>query len=292
MSSGPYTPSNPFRPNTSDVSWVHDFLASGALDGPVRAAPNSPWVQSFQSMNLSDNHNLLTPDTPALVSQPAMVLNAFGFPEPNQNLMAPHQRRDYELFKQQKNLIRHAPDNAALPSPLVSKHYPEAMLSNLADNTEAALEAAFAHYDEDFQSAMDDFVEANPPEGRTAATREAFMSEMEWEQKWRRNKTNDDEFKEQTPRVAARRQKLRDLALEKAATETLSALCDIEDKSDSLKEKISNSTFADMVRRIAKGELIVQDNDLIDAHEQEKQDGQAELNEQDRTAEQKGKAPA
>lgn len=54
-------------------------------------------------------------------------------------------------------------------------HYPEAILSNQTENTEAALEAAFAHYDEDFQSAIDEFIEANPPDGRTEATREVFM---------------------------------------------------------------------------------------------------------------------
>lgn len=276
----------------SDASWVRDFLQSP--DTPARAASNTPWIQSFGSLSLHDSHGIPTPDAPVMVSQPAMIVNQFKVHQPNPNLMTPYQRRDYDLFIKESRLMEHAPENAAIPSPVVTKHYPEAILSNLADNTEAALEAAFAHYDEDFQSAMDDFIEANPPEGRTEANREAFMSEMEWEQQWRRS-TTDDEFKPQTDRITARRMHHRQLELENAARDILSDLSDLKEKSESLKEKLRNSTFADMISRIAKGEVIVQDNDLIDVAEQEKQEmqaDQAKLDEQANMAEQKGKGPA
>lgn len=183
----------------------------------------------------------------------------------NMGMVQPMTIARQQMLMHQMNaqgFLQHAPDGAVLPSPITSHHYPKEL--ELAATSNEALESAFAAYDQDFQAEMDNWVETHPPTGRDEARREAFMSEFEWEQAWKRENQVSETVATQDSEAIEKRKIMQDQELQKAAQDTLQAVNSGEEKSAELRRKIEQSAFVGLMGRLSSGEVAVNGNDLFD----------------------------
>lgn len=254
----------PPGPSAAGVSWAQDFQRM-QLGSQANANANAHGAirdqQQQQQMGVA----------PARPEQNHATLNHMGRSQPwimqpdSMGMVRPmniaqRQMGNYQMNAQ--NFLQHAPDGAVLPTPITSHHYPKEL--ELAATSNEALESAFAAYDQDFQAEMDNWVESHPPTGRDEARREAFMSEFEWEQAWKRENYASETVATQDPEAIAKRKIMQDQELQKAAQDTLQAVNGGEEKSAELRKKIEQSAFVGLMGRLSSGEVAVNGNDLID----------------------------
>lgn len=175
--------------------------------------------------------------------------------------MTPEQLHSFNIARATA-FMSYAPDDALRTSPPQSKHYPQELA--LANTTEEALESAFAEYDADFQNEMDQWMGTHQPSGREEAFNESVMREFEWVQNYNRANYEPGFVPQDDPRAVRAQKKKEDYELQKAALETLQAFGDDAEKSPELREKVAKSSFVDLLKRIANGEVVRQGQDFFD----------------------------
>lgn len=159
---------------------------------------------------------------------------------------------------QQENVAPHgyaAPGTAQTgPNGLPFSHYPQNIA--LAANTEEALGAAFAAYDQEFEQEMDQWVAEHGPEDRE--DHEAIMTEHAKKLDAKRWEGDPKVLSQLEPRNRFNLKHREDMELQSYAARILNTMV----SSDN--EKFSGSSFTDLMRRIVNREVVVEGDDLID----------------------------
>lgn len=140
------------------------------------------------------------------------------------------------------------------PNGLPFSHYPQNLA--LAANTEEALGAAFAAYDQEFEQEMDQWVAAHGPEDRE--DHEAVMTEHAEKLDAKRREGDPKVLSQLEPRNRFNLKRREDMELQSYAARILNTMV----SSDN--EKFSGSSFTDLMRRIVNREVVVEGDDLID----------------------------
>lgn len=140
------------------------------------------------------------------------------------------------------------------PNGLPFSHYPQNLA--LAANTEEALGAAFAAYDQEFEEEMDQWVAAHGPEDRE--DHEAIMTEHASKLDAKRGQGDPKVMSQLEPRNRFNLKRREDMELQSYAARILNTMV----SSDN--EKFRGSSFTDLMRRIVNREVVVEGDDLID----------------------------
>lgn len=140
------------------------------------------------------------------------------------------------------------------PNGLPFSHYPQNLA--LAANTEEALGAAFAAYDQEFEEEMDQWVAAHGPEDRE--DHEAVMAEHANKLDAKRQEGDPKVLSQLEPRNRFNLKRREDMELQSYAARILNTMV----SSDN--EKFQGSSFTDLMRRIVNREVVVEGDDLID----------------------------
>lgn len=140
------------------------------------------------------------------------------------------------------------------PNGLPFSHYPQNIA--LAANTEEALGAAFAAYDQEFEQEMDQWVAAHGPEDRE--DHEAIMTEHAKKLDAKRWEGDPKVLSQLEPRNRFNLKRREDMELQSYAARILNTMV----SSDN--EKFRGSSFTDLMRRIVNREVVVEGDDLID----------------------------
>lgn len=133
-------------------------------------------------------------------------------------------------------------------------HYPQNLA--LAANTEEALGAAFAAYDQEFEKEMDQWVAAHGPEDRE--DHEAVMTEHAEKLDSKRRDNDPGVMSQLDPKTRFNLKRREDMELQSYAARILNTMV----TSDN--EKFRGSSFTDLMRRIVNREVVVEGDDLID----------------------------
>ena len=133
-------------------------------------------------------------------------------------------------------------------------HYPQNLA--LAANTEEALGAAFAAYDQEFEKEMDQWVAAHGPEDRE--DHEAVMTEHAEKLDAKHNDNDPGVMSQLDPKNRFNHKRREDMELQSYAARILNTMV----SSDN--EKFRGSSFTDLMRRIVNREVVVEGDDLID----------------------------
>lgn len=131
--------------------------------------------------------------------------------------------------------------------------YPHSVV--LAANTEEALEAAFAAYDDDFSAEMDQWVAQHGP--TEDDHREAVMKELADDLDARREAGDPRVLTQKDPANRAAIKAQEDHELRKYASEILVTMAEGNDK-------FKNSSFNDLMRRIVNREVVIKGNEIFD----------------------------
>ncbi|KAI3395229.1 hypothetical protein diail_1655 [Diaporthe ilicicola] len=140
------------------------------------------------------------------------------------------------------------------PNGVPFSHYPQHVA--LAANTEEALSAAFAAYDQDFEGEMDQWVADHGPEDRH--DHEAIMTKHANEVDDARKKKDPKVLSQLHPKNRYLLKKREDHELQVYAAQIISTMA----RSDNA--KFAGSSFADLMRRIVNREVVIEGDDLID----------------------------
>lgn len=140
------------------------------------------------------------------------------------------------------------------PNGLPFSHYPQNLA--LAANTEEALGAAFAAYDQEFEEEMDQWVATHGPEDRE--DHEAVMTEHANTLDAKRRARDPKVMSQLEPRNRFNLKRREDMELQSYAARILNTMV----SSDN--EKFRGSSFTDLMRRIVNREVVVEGDDLID----------------------------
>lgn len=146
------------------------------------------------------------------------------------------------------------PHGYSAPNGIPFSHYPQNIA--LAANTEEALGAAFAAYDQEFEGEMDQWVAAHGPEDRE--DHEAVMTEHAEELDAARKKHDPKVMSQSNPENRYHLKRKEDVDLHIFATKILDTMM----QSDN--EKFEGSSFTDLMRRIVNREVVVEGEELID----------------------------
>lgn len=133
-------------------------------------------------------------------------------------------------------------------------HYPQNLA--LAANTEEALGAAFAAYDQEFEQEMDQWVATHGPEDRE--DHEAVMTEHADKLDAKRRNNDPGVMSQLDPKNRFNQKRREDLELQSYAARILNTMV----TSDN--DKFRGSSFTDLMRRIVNREVVVEGDDLID----------------------------
>lgn len=133
-------------------------------------------------------------------------------------------------------------------------HYPQNLA--LAANTEEALGAAFAAYDQEFEQEMDQWVATHGPEDRE--DHEAVMTEHADKLDAKRRDNDPGVLSQLEPKNRFDQKRREDMELQSYAARILNTMV----SSDN--EKFRGSSFTDLMRRIVNREVVVEGDDLID----------------------------
>ncbi|KAL1871692.1 hypothetical protein Daus18300_004692 [Diaporthe australafricana] len=224
---GPYAAMRPIPNNT---------LAYGPSYGqPVFAAQGGYHYPSAQPM-LYGNGN---PYGPSHMMQGGQYL-ASGHPLQQDNV-APHDHSALSTAQTGSN---------GLPF----SHYPQNIA--LAANTEEALGAAFAAYDQDFEGEMDQWVAAHGPEDRQ--DHEAIMTEHANKLDAEREKGNPKVLSQRDPKNRFYLNKQESYELDVYAKRILITMVESDN------EKFKDSSFTELMRRIVNHEVVIEGDDLVD----------------------------
>lgn len=254
-----------YEPHPGLVGVVPSATAlQGGLNGAVQS--NTSWVQDFERMQLAQGLQG-GPGAAAIGTQAADqpifngVSSAPNFTHMAQDghMMMPNNLGPLGLSNFMpvgmpgSRAIRRAD-----PFTEHFDHYPQAFA--LAATSEEALDAAFAAYDQDFRSEMDQWVAQHGPHSTgnaTAADPDEVMKRMADELDERRNAGDPSVLPQNDPENRAKLKAQQDEELAKYAGEVLYFM-------ELGNDKFKNSSFTDLMRRIVNGEVVVQDNELID----------------------------
>ncbi|ROV87471.1 hypothetical protein VSDG_09787 [Cytospora chrysosperma] len=231
----------------SNTSWVQDFermqLAQGVRAGPRAVAGgtsaalppqlSSPHQAPVNRMTSAPNHTYM--------GQGGQMMMATNVGPLGPSRLIPVSIPGSRLNQQ------------AGPSTERFDHYPQTVA--LAANTEEALDAAFAAYDNDFRSEMDQWVAQHGPE--PTVDHDEIMKQLADELDDRRNAQDPGVLTQNDPENRAKLKAQEDQELCKYANEVLHIM-------EEGNEKFKNSSFTDLMRRIVNREVVVQDNELID----------------------------
>lgn len=132
-------------------------------------------------------------------------------------------------------------------------HYPQAVA--LAANTEEALDAAFAAYDNDFRAEMDQWVAQHGPDDRD--DHDAIMESLADDLDDRRRSGDPRVLTQKDPDNRAKVKAQDDKELRKYAAQILTIMAEGNDK-------FKKSSFNDLMRRIVNHEVVIEGNELID----------------------------
>ncbi|KUI53565.1 hypothetical protein VP1G_00840 [Cytospora mali] len=233
------------------------------FDGPAQA--NTSWVQDFERMQLDQRAR------PAALGNPAVFPHQVNAPYlPSVNGVSSSPNFGYMNHGGQMMMSTNVgplgpshigPVNApgfqvtqqAGASSQTFGHYPQAVA--LAANTEEALNAAFALYDNDFQEEMDQWVAQHGPEDRE--DHDAIMEVLADDLDERRRSGDPRVLAQNAADNRAKAKALEDHELRKHATRILAVMADGNDK-------FKNSSFNDLMRRIVNREVVVEGNEIID----------------------------
>ncbi|ROV91063.1 hypothetical protein VMCG_09569 [Cytospora schulzeri] len=250
-------------PVQSNTSWVQDFermqLAQGVRTGPQAAAASgtqanlppqlySPHQQSVNGLASAPNYTYM--------GQGGQMMMATNVGPLGPSRLIP------------VNIPGSYANQQAGPSTERFDHYPQTVA--LAANTEEALDAAFAAYDNDFRSEMDQWVAQHGPE--PTADQDDILEQLADDLDDRRNARDPSVLAQNDPDNRARLKAQEDQELCKYANEVLHIM---EEGND----KFKNSSFTDLMRRIVNREVVVQGNELIDVATGEPTDPTARDNE-------------
>lgn len=133
-------------------------------------------------------------------------------------------------------------------------HYPQNLA--LAANTEEALGAAFAAYDQEFEQEMDQWVAEHGPEDRE--DHEAIMTEHAQKLDAKRREGDPKVLSQLEPRNRFKLKHREDMELQSYAARILTTMVESDN------EKFSGSSFTDLMRRIVNREVVVEGDDLVD----------------------------
>ncbi|ROV96599.1 hypothetical protein VPNG_08997 [Cytospora leucostoma] len=131
--------------------------------------------------------------------------------------------------------------------------YPRSVV--LAANTEEALEAAFAAYDDEFSAEMDQWVAQHGPTEEDH--HEAAMQELADDLDARRESGDPRVLTQKDPENRAAVKAQEDHELRKYASEILVTMAEGN-------EKFKKSSFNDLMRRIVNREVVIQGNEIVD----------------------------
>lgn len=238
---GPYAAMRPIPNNTSGYGPGYGH--------PGFAAQGGYYYPSGQPM-LYGNGNPYGPSH-------MMPTNASGFGQTGLAAQAGQYLARGEPL-QQGNVAPHdysAPGTAQTgPNGIPFSHYPQNI--TLAANTEEALGAAFAAYDQDFEEEMDQWVATHGPEDRQ--DHEAIMTKHA-------NKL-DAERKKGNPKVLSQRDPENRFYLNKQESHELSMYAQriLITMIESDNEKFKGSSFTELMRRIVNHEVVIEGDDLVD----------------------------
>ncbi|POS80063.1 peroxin 20 [Diaporthe helianthi] len=257
----------------ANTSWVHDFKRAqeetslspemGALRlNPMHALPaTTPYGQPglaaprsyhFPIGQPMTQGNVATPYAPSHM-MPAHAPPGFfpGFAQGGQQLIGDQPAQEDQVAPHGYS----APGTAqAGANGLPFSHYPQNLA--LAANTEEALGAAFAAYDQDFEQEMDQWVAAHGPEDRE--DHEAVMTEHADKLDAKRRDDDPAVLSQLDPNNRFMQKKREDFELQSYAARILDTMV----SSDN--EKFRGSSFTDLMRRIVNREVVVEGDDLID----------------------------
>lgn len=255
----------------------------GGFNGPVQS--NTSWVQDFERMQLAQGVQAGGPRAAAIGNHAALPPQLNSTHQPMFNGVSSAPNYAYmghggqimtannvgplgPLHLMPVGIPGAQATQQAGPSTERFDHYPQA--ATLAANTEEALDAAFAAYDEDFRSEMDQWVAQHGP--KTTVDPDEVMKQMADDLDDRRKARDPSVLTQNDPENRAKLKAQEDQELCKYANEVLNIM---EEGND----KFKNSSFTDLMRRIVNREVVVQGNELIDVATGEPTDPTARDNE-------------
>lgn len=221
---------------------------------PGLAAPSSYYYPNGQHMMQGNIASPYGPSHMMPAHAPGLVpgFGQVGLAAQSGQLLSRHQPA------QQDNVAPHGYSALGTaqtgPDGLAFSHYPQNLA--LAANTEEALGAAFAAYDQDFEEEMDQWVAAHGPEDRE--DHEAIMTEHANKLDAKRGEGDPKVLSQLEPRNRFNLKRREDMELQSYAARILTTMV----SSDN--EKFHGSSFTDLMRRIVNREVVVEGDDLID----------------------------
>lgn len=242
----------PFR-NSANTAWAGEFLqhySQPGVDHRVLAAHPREGHQFHHPTSGTFEVDQMNPEATALAR-----------PFPMKAIPTSHAQREIDLDMVARR--NHALGLARV-LPLAERYtmYPADRINDdvrLADNTEQAMEAAFAAYDQEFQGAMDDWMEANGPEGHeTHVQNIQKMEDLKLEDPLASGTWLDTDGLKPDGSTKA----VYDSAMMKHAGDIVATLT--SNGSAETRAKMSGSSFQGLMRAVASGKAAVVDANFID----------------------------
>ncbi|KAK7747315.1 hypothetical protein SLS53_001568 [Cytospora paraplurivora] len=259
------TSTQPQVPTTN----AHHMLPHGpAIHGGFNGAPqaNTSWVRDFERMQLESGGYAAPVINPAgplhqtTATQLSQMTQATSAPTlahmgsgGGQMMMAPNvgPLGPSGLIPGSLPGFQH---NQPAGTPIDQfNQYPRSVV--LAANTEEALEAAFAAYDNDFSAEMDQWVAQHGP--TEDDHHEAAMKELADDLDARRESGDPRVLTQKDPENRAAIKAQEDHELRKYASEILVTMAEGNDK-------FKKSSFNDLMRRIVNREVVIEGNEIVD----------------------------
>lgn len=237
---------------TANTAWADEFLHLHNQPGAnSRAVASQPLdANEFPLLNLARRHN----------EQMSSRATAFTWPYQNeQPVITPGQ---LDMAAQQNRTL----DFAGFSRPLQPTMFPADRLTDearLADNAEQAMEAAFAAYDQDFEGAMNNWMEADSAGDLEAHVQNIRkMEQMSVEDPFVSKSVPSTNVASTEPEKPASKKFAYDYEMMKQANAIVGTLS--TNGSDEVKAKMNGSSFQGLMRAIASGKATVVDDNFID----------------------------
>lgn len=237
---------------TANTAWADEFLhlhnQPGAAPRAVASQPLDPI--EFPLMNLDRMYN------------EHMSSRATPMTWPYQNEQPVITPAQMEMAAQQNRTL----DFAGFSRPLQPTMFPADRLTDearLADNAEQAMEAAFAAYDQDFEGAMNGWMEADGAGDLEAHVQNIRkMEQLSVEDPFVSKSDLNTNVTSTEPEKHASKKFSYDYEMMKQANAIVGTLS--TNGSDEVKAKMNGSSFQGLMRAIASGKATVVDDNFID----------------------------
>lgn len=234
----------------------------------TQQAPGADWASEFQRLQLGNGQSAEIRTPPPvdrmrslrpgdIVREGKDVAHECFIRQGDQMIPAANQQQHDHMLAYMR-FAEQGPRHLFQPQPERSQeaytNYP--MSTVLAGSAEEALEAAFAAYDQDFESEMDTWMDTH---SETTAKHDDALVELAFQDQLAREQGHPSFLPQTAPETNKIYDDMKSDDLQKAATEIVNTLSRNKD------EKFQKSSFFELMKRVSSGEVVVAGDDLVEA---------------------------